>query len=1052
MSIAAIPAASIHAITSNQVVISLETAVKSSCAPISLVLFKPRRETEIRFKQYGVKGVEVVDNGSGIAEADWDSIGRKHHTSKIAAFSDLAKVQTFGFRGEALASLCALCDEVTVTTKANEAIGVVLDLDKGGKIKSKKRVARQRGTTISLVNPFAPLPVRRKEFERNSKREYGKALSLLQAYALVPCAKGRGVRLLVTNSAEKGSKSTPIQTQGKPSLRASVTALWGPKVLDGLQDMDLQYTIPRAKPRRGLKRPSNDDDDEELQDVSIRIQGLISSPGNGRNGNDRQFLYVNGRPCSLNKIQKTFHEVFRSFTPNHNTANSPLVIADFEIPPDTYDVNVTPDKRTIFLHSEVAIIEGLKTALEKLFAPSRSTFDIIGSQRPSTQSTLNLSKPPSAIIEDDDDEEIAPIKPAKVLRTSTSSEVDSSEIAGPSGSSISGQSSLVSSTASILDDAMDVDNVPATLSPSPMPSCNQDSASSARPPARSPSLPPASRKGKEKEVVVNTLFASWARAAATTSKTPTSVDEEKNGKPKEKRNKSRSATTNDEDEPPNKTTQERNAGRKQKERLKAAAITSDEDDVESEQPKKKKAKVVVDDEVDPDDEPPANLVSVENDPDQVATDPKPKKSKLASASVDDDLPSVASKKEPAMPVMSEKAEKSKAGKQATLDFRSQLLGFARTGSKVKEVELVDDDQEDELKDDVSVGGNEERDQDVFQPAGSGGDIQSEMEPDDKMDVDSELVDLTVEEPAECSSASQPIARPEVIRTSSTGDVGLRFDLEGIVDRWRRPAAQTSSGDGHSHKIPAAAGVGSTGDADTALARVISKSDFARMDIVGQFNLGFIITRRRTEDEDDSTGRRQKMDDLFIVDQHAADEKYNFETLQQTTVIRSQKLLRPRPLELTAADEMVAIENMDVLRQNGFEVEDADEDEIQEMGSGGRLRLVAQPVSKSTEFDIKDLEELIHLLHDRPAGQQGMVRCSKARAMFAMRACRKSVMVGMPLQQKQMGAVVRHMGTMEQPWNCPHGRPTMRHLYDLGSILGLGCKKGGEGVDWVGFGG
>ncbi len=67
-------------------------------------------------------------------------------------------------------------------------------------------------------------------------------------------------------------------------------------------------------------------------------------------------------------------------------------------------------------------------------------------------------------------------------------------------------------------------------------------------------------------------------------------------------------------------------------------------------------------------------------------------------------------------------------------------------------------------------------------------------------------------------------------------------------------------------------------------------------------------------------------------------------------------------------------------------------------------------------------------------------------MFAMRACRKSVMVGMPLQQKQMAAVVRHMGTMEQPWNCPHGRPTMRHLYDLGSRKGEGQRA----VDWVGF--
>jgi len=101
--------------------------------------------------------------------------------------------------------------------------------------------------------------------------------------------------------------------------------------------------------------------------------------------------------------------------------------------------------------------------------------------------------------------------------------------------------------------------------------------------------------------------------------------------------------------------------------------------------------------------------------------------------------------------------------------------------------------------------------------------------------------------------------------------------------------------------------------------------------------------------------------------------------------------------------------------------------------------------------VSDLEELIHLLQDRPTGQ--MVRCSKARAMFASRACRKSVMVGMPLTKGQMTTVracvslprfinrpfliavqvVQHMGTMDQPWNCPHGRPTMRHLFDMSNI-------------------
>lgn len=128
------------------------------------------------------------------------------------------------------------------------------------------------------------------------------------------------------------------------------------------------------------------------------------------------------------------------------------------------------------------------------------------------------------------------------------------------------------------------------------------------------------------------------------------------------------------------------------------------------------------------------------------------------------------------------------------------------------------------------------------------------------------------------------------------------------------------------------------------------------------------------------------------------------------------------MELTASDELLTMENMDVLRQNGFEVE---VDSGEEYGQGSRLKLTAQPISKSIIFDMKgwschraapclyfvleltvvytDLEELIHLIRDRPTGQ--MVRCSKARAMFAMRACRKSVMVGMPLNRQQMLTVI-----------------------------------------------
>ncbi|KAI0716220.1 MutL C terminal dimerization domain-containing protein, partial [Earliella scabrosa] len=220
------------------------------------------------------------------------------------------------------------------------------------------------------------------------------------------------------------------------------------------------------------------------------------------------------------------------------------------------------------------------------------------------------------------------------------------------------------------------------------------------------------------------------------------------------------------------------------------------------------------------------------------------------------------------------------------------------------------------------------------------------------------------------------------------------------------------------------------EAVEALSRVINKADFAEMEVVGQFNLGFIVVRRSKPPTDDGDATVGAMDDLFIVDQHAADEKYNFETLQGTMKIDSQKLFRPQTLELTAADELVALENIDVMRQNGFEL-----DVSEQRPPGQRVQLTAQPVSKSTtvlsgnaDEVSADLEELLHLMQDRPAGQ--MVRCSKARAMFAMRACRKSIMIGTPLNKRQMTTVVQHMGTMDQPWHCPHGRPTMRHLSDI----------------------
>lgn len=103
----------------------------------------------------------------------------KHHTSKLADFPDLQSLSTFGFRGEALSSLCALGNLTVETRTKNESVATHLTFDHSGLLTAEKKTARQIGTTVTIQKLFSNLPVRSKEFSRNIRKEYGKLISLL---------------------------------------------------------------------------------------------------------------------------------------------------------------------------------------------------------------------------------------------------------------------------------------------------------------------------------------------------------------------------------------------------------------------------------------------------------------------------------------------------------------------------------------------------------------------------------------------------------------------------------------------------------------------------------------------------------------------------------------------------------------------------------------------------------------------------------------------------------------------------------------------------------
>lgn len=244
-------------------------------------------------------------------------------------------------------------------------------------------------------------------------------------------------------------------------------------------------------------------------------------------------------------------------------------------------------------------------------------------------------------------------------------------------------------------------------------------------------------------------------------------------------------------------------------------------------------------------------------------------------------------------------------------------------------------------------------------------------------------------------------------------VHLDFSMSSLAKRMKELQHQKQRNDSEQsyRKFRAKICPGENQAAEDELRKEISKSMFAEMEILGQFNLGFIITKLK--------------EDLFLVDQHAADEKYNFEMLQQHTVLQVQRLITPQTLNLTAVNEAVLIENLEIFRKNGFDFVIDEDAPVTE-----RAKLISLPTSKNWTFGPQDIDELIFMLSDSPGV---MCRPSRVRQMFASRACRKSVMIGTALNTSEMKKLITHMGEMDHPWNCPHGRPTMRHIANLDVI-------------------
>ncbi|KAG8688469.1 hypothetical protein FRC11_005408, partial [Ceratobasidium sp. 423] len=902
---------SVHRITSGQVVVDLATAVKE-LVENSL----DAGASKVRFKDQGLTSFEVIDDGTGIEKANYAAVARKHHTSKISQLSDLLSVQTFGFRGEALASLCALCERVTITTAtAEEApMGTVLQFARSGELEnSSKKVARQRGTTVLVEKLFAPLPVRRRELERMIKRDFSRALQLLQAYALIPSVGGiwlgstrapRGVRLTASNQTGKGPRQNQVQSAplAQPDatvdlvqrLRANVSQVWGPKTLEHFVPLELDFTVP---PEKSILKKIGKKGEGTSDELQVRVRGLISKFAHmsGRLTSERQFFYLNGRPFEPKQIQKAFNEIYKSF----NSTQMPMIIADFQLPGDTFDINVSPDKRMIMLHNEGGLINSLKTALETAFADARSTYQINdgklsrnNSNETKEENTIQTKLTSQTLT-------INPSRPNKKIRlASPESEPDNTS---------PGSKDTGSAPPKTPKQLFRPESPSEIWSPSP-------ARPALAPSAPVESLPPRAYAPPAKSVqaVLSTSNASWNRRTPVTSSS-----------------QSRSSIFPPSTPPP---------------------------------------------------EPP---LSHDSPP---SSDPGPTHTRN---------------------YRDEKALKN-TGAAARSALRERLAGMALPGSQPVVQEVIVSDEEDELFDEELAPA----DNNAVVPAGptnpSGSSSARKVsDPTAKPAEDPEPMEVdpapktaaaavrTPKKPRQRHPTPESETRPtEFVKTSQRRAGHCGVDIERLRQLYKTRTQQSRS---EAPALAASPGLKTDWENDDStqaeqqLSRVIQKRDFLSMEILGQFNLGFIIVRLRKKTPDGGS-----LDDLFIIDQHAADEKFNFERLQRTTKIQSQRLIKPKVLELSIVDELTAIDNMDVLNKNGFVIQ---VDKEAEEGERPKVRLVAQPMSKDTMFDMKDLEEILNQMKEGNSSET--VRCSKARAMFAMRACRSSIMIGTALKHRHM---------------------------------------------------
>jgi len=330
----------------------------------------------------GKERIRVSDNGSGIEKSDLSLAFAPHATSKLDSADALERIETLGFRGEALASIAAVSQVTMITKTENDEIGSCLKTE-GGSEPEISSSGADKGTDVVVERLFFNIPARKKHMgdTRNEGRKITEYLS--KAAVSRPVISFR----LISDGV------LVFATMGNGDLLAAIATVYGNKTAENL-----------IKVSAGSEK--------------MQVNGYISGVLGLRNNRKGQHFFVNGRPVKNAAIESAVSRAYRGYA---EPGRFPVAFVFLTIDPSFVDVNVHPSKSEVsfanqdevssFVYESITDILNSGNVIPKLRVPGRNLSDTTFKMADSEETIISTSGGAGEKVEEVDIKRILSDKP-----------------------------------------------------------------------------------------------------------------------------------------------------------------------------------------------------------------------------------------------------------------------------------------------------------------------------------------------------------------------------------------------------------------------------------------------------------------------------------------------------------------------------------------------------------------------------------------------------------------------------------------------------------------